>query len=169
MVLRSCPTRGIPSLELPIWVVYHKRIDVTLWGISRPRVDGCLLYKPTFFLVKSHVFKAHPFQVQFLFPATLQPVGIDMVVSNTVIVDRSPQAADPSLNRTTNTRSPDIQELLNEDNPQTRKIYYFQNCGTVYMPVDSFNARGVRMENCGNNVPQVNCSLFIFSFSFLMI
>ena len=130
---------------------------------------GVLLYKPTFFLVKSHVFKAHPFQVQFLFPATLQPVGIDMVVSNTVIVDRSPQAADPSLNRTTNTRSPDIQELLNEDNPQTRKIYYFQNCGTVYMPVDSFNARGVRMENCGNNVPQVNCSLFIFPFSFLMI
>ena len=93
-----------------------------------------------------------------------------MVDSNTVIVDKSPQAADPSLNRsgTTNSRSPDIQEI-NKDNRQTHQIYHFQNCGTVYMPVDSFNARGVRMENCSNNVPQVNCSLFIFSFSFLII
>ena len=94
---------------------------------------------------------------------------MDMVNSNTVtIVDRSPQSADPSLKRTANSRSPDIQEL-NEDNRQTQRIYHFQNCGTVYMPVDSFNARGVRMENCSNNVPQTTCSLFFSSFSFLMI
>ena len=74
----------------------------------------------------------------------------------------SSQAADPRLEKTTNFRSqaPDIQEV-NEDIHQTHKIYNFkfQNCGTVYMPVDSFNARGVRMDNCGNNVPQVTCSL----------
>ena len=118
-------------------------------------------------LLKSHVFILSRFGP--LFPATtLQPVGMDMVDSNTVIVDRSPQAADPSfkLKNTTNSRSSDIQELLNEDNPQTRKIYYFQNCGTVYMPVDSFNARGVRMKDCGNNVSQVTCLLFFFSFPF---
>ena len=108
-------------------------------------------------LLKSHVFILSRFGPLFL-ATTLQPVGMD---SNTVIVDRS-QAADPSLKRTTNSRSPDMQELLNEDNPQTRKIYYFQNCGTVYMPVDSFNARGVRMKDCGNNVSQVTCSLICF-------
>ena len=116
-------------------------------------------------LLKSHVFILSRFGPLFL-ATTLQPVGMD---SNTVIVDRSPQAADPSLKRTTNSRSSDMQELLNEDNPQTRKIYYFQNCGTVYMPVDSFNARGVRMKDCGNNVSQVTCLLFFFSFSILMI
>ena len=112
-------------------------------------------------LLKSHVFILSRFGPLFL-ATTLQPVGMDMVDSNTVIVDRSPQAADPSLKRTTNSRSSDMQELLNEDNPQTRKIYYFQNCGTVYMPVDSFNARGVRMKDCGNNVSQVTCWLFSF-------
>ena len=101
---------------------------------------------------------------------TLQSVGLDMVNSNTVIVDRSPQAADPSLNRATNSRSPDIQEINKDsDNRQTHPIYHFQNCGTVYMPVDSFNARGVRMENCGNNVPQITCSLFSSSFSFQVL
>ena len=84
-------------------------------------------------------------------------VRLDMVDNNTVIVDMSSQAADPRLEKTTNSRSPDIQEI-NEDIRQIHKIY-FQNCGTVYMPVDSFNARGVRTENCGNNVPQVTCLL----------
>ena len=82
------------------------------------------------------------------------------------MVDRCSQAANPRLEKTTYSRSPqmqksDVQEI-NEDIPQTHKIYHFQNCGTVYM--DSFNARGVRMKNCGNNVPQVTCSLFFFSF-----
>ena len=81
-----------------------------------------------------------------------------MVERNTLIVDRSPQAADLSLRleKTTNPQSPDIQEIK-KDIRQTHKIYHFQNCGAVYM--DSFNAHGVRMENCGNNVPQVSCSL----------
>ena len=72
---------------------------------------------------------------------------------NEVIVDRSPQAADFMLEKTTDSRSPgtqkcDIQEI-NEDNRQTHKIYH---CGTVNMNMNSFNARGIRMENCGNKV-----------------
>ena len=78
------------------------------------------------------------------------------------MVDRSPQTSGPSLEKTANSPSPEIQEI-NEDIRQAHKIYHFQNCGTVY--IDSFNARGVRMENCGNNVPQVTCSLAFFSFS----
>ena len=75
------------------------------------------------------------------------------------------QAADPMVEKTTNSRSPDIQEI-NEDIRQTHEIYQFQNCGTVYM--DSLNARGVRIEKCGNNAPQVTtCSLFFVSFFFL--
>ena len=92
-----------------------------------------------------------------------------MVKRRTVIVDRLAQTADPRSEKTTNSRlgSPDIQEM-NEDIQvrQTHKIY-FQNCGTVYMPMDSFNAQGVRMDNCNNNVPQVTCSLF-FLFSLLI-
>ena len=72
----------------------------------------------------------------------------------------SPQAADLRVEKTTKPRSPDIQEI-NEDIRQTHKIYQFQNCGIVYM--DSLNARGVSIENSGNNVPQVTCS-----FSFLL-
>ena len=77
----------------------------------------------------------------------------------------SPQAADPRVEKKPNPRSPDIQEI-NEDICQIHKIYQFQNCGTVYM--DSLNARGVRMDNCGNNVPQVTCSSFFLFFSFLI-
>ena len=106
----------------------------------------------------------------------------DMVDRNTVIdsedSDRTPQAAADSetwvtrLEKTTNSQSPQTQKLesgiqeTSRDVRQTDKIYHFQNCGTVYM--DSFNARGVRMENCGNNIPQVICSL-IFSLSFVVI
>ena len=75
-------------------------------------------------------------------------VGLDMVYRNTV--ERS--TPDPRLEETTNSRSPYIEEM-NEDIRQTHNIYHFQNCGTVSMSVDSFNARGVRMENCGNNIP----------------
>lgn len=64
------------------------------------------------------------------------------------------------LEKTTNSRSP---EEINEDISQTQNTYHFQNCGTVYMTVDSFNAGGVRIENCGNNIPQVNCSNVIHS------
>jgi hypothetical protein len=89
-----------------------------------------------------------------------------MVGRDTFIVDRTPQAADHKLEKTTHSKSPqtqksDIQEI-NEDIHQTHKIYHFQNCGTVYM--DSNNARGVRMENCGNNVPQVTCSFIPLTF-----
>ena len=90
-----------------------------------------------------------------------------MVDRNTLqlIVDnfklKSSQAADPKVEKTINTRPPPspvqksgLQEI-NEDHLQTHKIYQFQNCGIVNM--DSFNARGVRMENCGNIVPQVTC------------
>jgi hypothetical protein len=98
------------------------------------------------------------FDIQLLF--TL-PVRLDMVDRHTVIIDSSPQAADPRLEKTTNSesRSPqegDIQEI-NEDNHQTQKVYHIQNFGTVN--VDSYNAHGVRMENCNNNVSQLTCSL----------
>ena len=100
---------------------------------------------------------------------------MDMIIDrNTVIVDKSPQAqavsADPSIEKTTNSRSPpsqtqkrNIQEM-NEDIRKTHKIYQFQNCGIVYM--NSSNVRGVRMKNCGNNLnsPQVTCSLFFLFF-----
>ena len=86
-----------------------------------------------------------------------------MVYSNTV--DKPPP--DPKLEKSIS-RSPDIQEI-DEDIRQTRKIYHFQNCGSVCMSVssDSFNARGVTMENCGNNlnIPQVTCSFSFFSSS----
>ena len=91
-----------------------------------------------------------------------------VVDRNTVIVDRSLQAADPRLEKTTDSRSPQTQKCnniqeINEDNHQTHKIYHFENCGTVYM--DSFNTHSVKMENCGNNTPKVTCSSFLLSFS----
>ena len=83
-----------------------------------------------------------------------------MVGNNTLIDDRLSPAAVDRLEKIMVSGSPrtqkcDIQEL-NEDIRQTHKLYHFQNRGTVYM--DSFNARGVSMENCGNHVPQVICS-----------
>jgi hypothetical protein len=107
-------------------------------------------------------FKAHPFKGSVTFSPFVQllyvlPVGLDMVGRNFLIFDRSPQAADPKSEKSS--RSPQTQKCqeINEDNGQTHKIYQIQNCGTMYM--DSFNACGVRMENCGNHVPQVTCSL----------
>ena len=38
----------------------------------------------------------------------------------------------------------------------------------MHVQVDSVNARSVRMENGGNNVRQVICSLFFFPFSLLV-
>ena len=72
---------------------------------------------------------------------------LDMVDRNTVSVDRSLQAADPRLKKKKKSRS-------------RQTLYHFQNCGTVYM--DSFNTQGVSIENCGNNVPQVTCSLSFY-------
>ena len=83
-----------------------------------------------------------------------------MVYGNTV--DISPP--DPRLETTTNSRSLDIDEI-NEDIRQTQNISHFRNCRTVCMSVDSFNADGVRMENCGNHIPQVTCSYSFLSFS----
>ena len=97
---------------------------------------------------------------------------MDMVDRNTVIDsdDRTPQAVETRLEKTTNSRSPQTQKSniqeINRDVRQTGKIYHFQNCGAVYM--DSFNARGVRMENCGNNIPQFTCSLLLH-FRFVLI
>jgi hypothetical protein len=84
-----------------------------------------------------------------------------MVYRNTV--EGSPP--DSRLEKTTNCRSPDIEEM-NEDTRQTHNIYHIQNCDTVCMSVDSFNASGVKMENCGNNTPQVTCSYSFLFFSF---
>lgn len=92
---------------------------------------------------------------------------------NEVIVDRSPQAGDSMLEKTTNLRSesPGTQkcdtQVINEENCQTHKIC-FQNCDNVNLNMDSFNARGVRMENCGNRlgVPQVTISSSFFLFAY---
>ena len=90
------------------------------------------------------------------------PFGLDMVGNNTLIDDKRPQApaAADRLGKTIDSGSPQTQKCdiqdVNEDIRQIHKLYHFQNCGIVYM--DSFNARGVRMENCGNHVPQVVCS-----------
>jgi hypothetical protein len=65
------------------------------------------------------------------------------------------------------------EETTHSRHPQTQKsdiqgmsdmTYHFQNCGIVNM--DSFNARGVRMENCHNNVP-VSCSFLPITFVFI--
>ena len=130
--------------------------------------QGVPLLKRAVQFVATDLLGSHPDKIihdsfrTSLFSYSTLPLRLNMV--NTVIVDRSPQAADPDLGKTTNSRSPDIQGIK-EDIHEINKIYHFQNCGTVYMPVDSLNARGVIMENCGNNVPQVTCSLFFFSFS----
>ena len=82
-----------------------------------------------------------------------------------VIVDFSPQAADPLLEKITGSRSPETQKCniqeIDEGKRITRKIFHFENCGTVYM--DSLNAHNVKIKNCGNNVPNVTCSLFYLS------
>ena len=44
---------------------------------------------------------------------------------------------------------------LEGDTTQARKIYHIKNCGMVH--IDSFNAHRFRIQNCGNQVPQVNC------------
>ena len=83
-----------------------------------------------------------------------------------VIVDLSPQAANFRLEKITDSRSPETQtcniQEIDEDKRITCKIYHFESCGTVYM--DSLNAHYVKIKNCGNNVPNVTCSLFL-SFS----
>ena len=106
----------------------------------------------------------------FAQPLYTLPVRLDMIDRNTVIVDGSPPTDDPRLEKTMNSRSPQTQKCniqeINEDISQTHKIYQIQNCGTVYM--DSFNACGVKMENSGNNAPQITCSLF-FLITFALI
>ena len=89
-------------------------------------------------------------------------VGLDMIYRNTL---ESPPP-DSRSEKTMNSQSPDIEETNENIRHQTHtgNIYHFQNCRSVSMSVDSFNAQGVRMEHCGNNTPQVNCS---YSFSFL--
>jgi hypothetical protein len=137
----------------------------------------------------NHVYKASKkpilskFKVQSLrvCPATLHSTSQTAIDRNTVIVDRpggSPQAADPRFKKTMNSQSESpsqtqkcniqaINDSEHEDNRQTHKTYHFENCGIVYM--DSFNAHGVRMKNCGNlnNVSQVTCCFF-FPFSLLI-
>ena len=72
-------------------------------------------------------------------------------------------ATQPRFEKTMNSRSPDIEDM-NENIRQTHNIYHIQNSGTVCMSVDSFNAHGVRMKNCGNNIPKVTCSYSFLSF-----
>ena len=143
--------------------------------ISQPSCCQCHIlvsskYKKSYFkrfkrrtlrlLLKNLSLQEFSLIVRLLFT---QPFGLDMVgnnINNTLIDDSDmpPPGASDRLGKTMDSGSPltqkyDVQEV-NEDIRQTQ--YHFQNCGTVYM--DSYNARGVRMENCGNHVPQVICS-----------
>ncbi|KAF8811960.1 hypothetical protein BYT27DRAFT_7183288 [Phlegmacium glaucopus] len=71
---------------------------------------------------------------------------------NATIVNQSP--ADLKLKNTINSpqmQNGDLDTQMMNDGQAT---YCFHNCGTVY--VDSFNARNVKTENCGNYAPQVN-------------
>ena len=133
------------------------------------------LHQPCFKRLKNSFFflsRFGPF-VQLLYTP---PVRLSMVYRNSVIVDRSPQAVDPTgrLEKTIDSQpespaSPpsqaqkcNIQEINGDSlSRQTHKLYHFENCGIVY--VDSFNTHGVRMENCGNT--QVTCSFFFSFFS----
>ncbi|KAF8811968.1 hypothetical protein BYT27DRAFT_7208042 [Phlegmacium glaucopus] len=77
-----------------------------------------------------------------------------VVDTNTIVnVDqRSP--ADPRLEKIMN--SPQMQsaaiQAKDEDVHRSPPIH-FQNCGIVYL--NSFNTRGIAMEDCGNHVSQV--------------
>ena len=51
---------------------------------------------------------------------------------------------------------------FDEERYQPRKTYCFNNCGTVNVNVNSFNAHGVIMENCSNHVRQFACASFLF-------
>jgi hypothetical protein len=142
----TCAHRSSPFIKPYLFKLYNKRPSL-----------------------KSPSFPGFPPFVQLLTRLNL-PVGLDTVERKAVIVDMSPQAVDPRLEKTTGTRAPpspsqtqkrNIKEV-NEDNRQTHNIYHIKNCGTVY--VDSLNAHDVRMENCGNNVPNVTCSFFPFLF-----
>ena len=95
---------------------------------------------------------------------------LDTVDRNTVIVDKSPQAADPRLEETANTRSPQTQKCdikdINEDNRQTHKTYCFQNCANVY--IKPFNVHGFRKKIYADIV-RVTCSLIFLFFSPLLL
>ena len=107
----------------------------------------------------------YPFKRSVSLSSYSSPFQLDYMIGNNNLIDDSdrptPAAAD-RLGKTMNSGSPqmqksDIQEVNgDEDIRQTHKQYHFQNCGAVY--IDSLNARGVRMENCGNHVPQFTCS-----------
>ena len=120
----------------------------------------------SYFKSVSYVYwKTYPFKGLVSLSSYSSPY--QSVGKNTLIDDRPPPAAADRLGKTMNSGSPqsqksDIQEE-NEDFSQTHKKYHFQNCGTVYM-----DSRNVRMENCGNHIPQVTSSYLIFLVSFLI-
>ena len=132
----------------------------------RPQVIA-FIFKRLVLVKKSPSFQRFSlsFHWQLLSGYTLQ-FRMDMADRDTVIVDLSPQAADPRLKKITDSRSPETQKCniqeIDEGKRITRKIFHFENCGTVYM--DSLNAHNVKIKNCGNNVPNVTCLLFL-SFS----
>ena len=116
----------------------------------------------------NRLYKSHPFKGSVRSVPLCQLLRVYTLRFRLDMVDIFPQASDPKLERTTNSRSPHSQKCkINEVISQTHKIYHFQNCGTLYM--DSFNTQGVSFENCGNNVQQVTCSLSFSSHSCFFI
>lgn len=77
---------------------------------------------------------------------------------NAHVIDQSPRNS--SLEELPQPQHGNIIQNIDDDDRQTRHIYYFQNCGTVN--VNPSNVHKVNMENCGNNAPQVTCSYFPF-------
>ena len=81
------------------------------------------------------------------------PVDPIIVADQSRQLDKSPQM-----------QYGNIQEIVDDNRPSLEhKIYHFHNCRIA----DSFNTCTIRMENCGNKVPQVTqaicSSFFVFS------
>ena len=56
----------------------------------------------------------------------------------------------------------DSKDTISDDSPKARPrhmTYEFHNCQNVFM--NSFNAEGIKVENAGNNTPQVTCMFFL--------
>ena len=59
------------------------------------------------------------------------------------------------------TETLDVMDRVSDDDCPKHTIYHFHNCRHVFFK--SFNANGVKVENAGNNAPQVNCMYQLFS------
>lgn len=54
------------------------------------------------------------------------------------------------------------EETVSEDDRPQHMTYQFHNCQNVFM--NAFNAQGVKVENAGNNAPQITCKSSSFFF-----